>query len=101
MSDGNVLICVGKLVRRATTLLLTSFPDSDYNTMQNEERATSQDLPDGTTIHAGRQNSAGSCFRRREHAGRPGIHTGQHGGVGRLGDQVFDRILLSFLPFFD
>ena len=37
MSDEAVLRLVGKLVSRATTLMFSTFRDSDCNSMQNEE----------------------------------------------------------------
>ena len=50
MSDKDVLMLVGKLVSRATTLMFCTFPDSDRNIMKNAEQAnrrTSQSIPDG------------------------------------------------------
>ena len=42
MSDGDVLILVGKLVSRATTLMFYTFQDSDCNSTQNEEQGASR-----------------------------------------------------------
>ena len=39
MSDQDVLILVGKLVSRATTLMFCTFPDSDRNITKNAEQA--------------------------------------------------------------
>ena len=39
MPDEDVLILVGKLVSRATTLMFCTFPDSDRNIMKNAEQA--------------------------------------------------------------
>ena len=53
MSDEDVLILVGKLVSRATTLMFCPFPDSDRNIMKNAEQAnrrTSQSIPDGIEV---------------------------------------------------
>ena len=53
MSDEDVLILVGKLVSRVTTLLFYTFRDSDCNTMKNAEQAdrrTSEVTPDGMDV---------------------------------------------------
>ena len=42
MSDEDILILVGKLISRATTLLFYTFRDSECNNMQNEEQGASR-----------------------------------------------------------
>ena len=62
MSDGDILICVGKLVRRATTLLLKCSPDSDYKVMPDGRKA----------CQTGRTHQRAE-FTLKNHAGRHGF----------------------------
>ena len=53
MSDKDVLILVGKLVSRATTLLFYTFRDSDCNSMKKAEQADRRrrkSIPDGIDV---------------------------------------------------